>query len=144
MTRTQRLQPVVRHTDKKQQRALQAFAKSQGLLQMEQDRLDLLNNYRREYLSKRNQQDHIYSSIELQEYHRFLVQLEDTISKQQLLVDQRRHELDQKRDSWNETRIDSKMMHKVVDNLQRQELFEQDRNEQKALDDISQRRKILI
>ena len=78
----------------------------------------------------------------LQEFQRFLEQLDDTIAKQKDVISLRKSELKQKRQSWDETRIDSKMMHTVVDNIQHQEFVEQERNEQKALDEFSQRRKL--
>ena len=44
MTRTQRLQPVVQHTEQKEQRALQDMARSRGLMEIEQKRLAQLQD----------------------------------------------------------------------------------------------------
>jgi len=143
MTRTQRLHPVVQHTDKKERRALQEVAQSQGVLDIEQNKLVQLKQYKLEYLNKRQEDIGIYSAIELQEFNRFLQQLEETISRQKEVIDLRQRELEQKRQAWNTTRIDSRVMHKVVDKLQKQESVQQERKEQKALDDFTQRKNSL-
>lgn len=139
MTRTERLQPVVQFTDKKQQQALLEVAHCQRMLELEEKRLAQLKSYKREYLGKQQQDKTVCRAIELQEFHRFIEQLEQTINKQQELVDLRQREFDAKRNSWKATRVDSKVMHKVVENLQQQEVVAEAREEQKSLDEFSQR-----
>lgn len=136
MTRTQRLQPVVQHADKKQQKALQAFARSQDIFEAELGRLQQLNSYRQEYQQNSSS---LCSAYELQELQRFLSQLDDTIVKQQELVILREKELEQIRQAWKLTRVDAKMMNKVVENIEKQEVIEQERKEQKVLDEFCQR-----
>lgn len=139
MTRTQRLGPVVQHTDKKEQRALQEVAQSQAVLDGEQTRLTQLQNYKLDYLQKKKYDIGVFTPIELQEFNRFMQQLDQTIERQIELVELRQHELEHKRQLWTVTRIDSKKMHKVVEKLQKQEQYEQERKEQKALDEFAQR-----
>ncbi len=138
MTRTERLDPIVQHVDKKQQAALKAVTLSQGRVEVEKNKLQQLNAYRREYLNR--QQQSSCSVMELQEYHRFLDQLDLTIKQQLEVIKHRESELEQKRKIWQEIRVSSKAMHKVVENLQQQEDFLQQRIEQKALDEFSQRK----
>ncbi|MDH3629987.1 MAG: flagellar export protein FliJ [Gammaproteobacteria bacterium] len=140
MTRSQRLHPVVQHTDKKEQRALQEVAVSQNLLEIEQARQVQLQNYKLEYLEKKKYDIGVFTPHELQEFNRFLQQLDQTIERQMEVVELRQQELLQKRRLWNAMRIDSKKMHKVVDKLQQQEFVEQERKEQKALDEFAQRK----
>lgn len=137
MTRTQRLQPVVKHSDKKERLALKEVAVSQNLLAIEQARQEQLQDYKLEYLQKKKHDIGVFTPIELQEFNRFMQQLAQTIERQMEVVEMRRQELEQKRELWNVLRIESKKMHKVVDKLQQQELVEQERKEQKALDDIT-------
>jgi len=139
MTRTQRLQPVVQHTDKKEQQALQAVAQSQAVLEGEQTRLAQLQDYKLEYLQKKKYDIGVFTPIELQEFNRFMQQLDETIERQLELVALRQQEVEHKRQQWTATRIDSKKMHKVVEKLQKQEFVEQERKEQKALDEFAQR-----
>lgn len=140
MTRSQRLHPVVQHTDKKEQRALQEVAVSQNLLEIEQGRQVQLQNYKLEYLEKKKYDIGVFTPHELQEFNRFLQQLDQTIERQMEVVELRQQELSQKRQLWNAMRIDSKKMHKVVEKLQQQEFVEQERKEQKDLDEFAQRK----
>jgi flagellar FliJ protein len=140
MTRSKRLHPVVQHTDKKEQRALQEVAVSQNLLEIEQDRQIQLQNYKLEYLEKKKYDIGVFTPHELQEFNRFLQQLDQTIERQIEVVELRQQELSQKRQLWNAMRIDSKKMHKVVEKLQQQESVEQERKEQKDLDEFAQRK----
>lgn len=138
MTRIQRLRPVVKHTDEKEQHALQEVARSQGLLDIELARQAQLQEYRLEYLQKNKFDIGVFTSLELQEFNRFMQQLDLTIERQLDVVKMRQLEVEQKRDAWNGMRIDAKVMHKVVEKLQQQEFVEQERKEQKELDDVSQ------
>ncbi|CAD7850500.1 MAG: hypothetical protein [Olavius algarvensis Gamma 3 endosymbiont] len=139
MTRTQRLGPVVQHTDKKQQRALQEFAQSRAVLDDEQTRLTQLQDYKLDYLHKKKYDIGVFTPIELQEFNRFMQQLDQTIERQMEVIALRQQELEHKRQLWTATRIDSKKMHKVVEKMQQQEFVEQERKEQKALDEFTQR-----
>ena len=139
MTRTRRLRPVVQHTDKKEQQALQQVAQSQGLLEIEQLRQAQLEDYKLDYLQKKKHDIGVFSPLELREFNRFMQQLDETIERQMDVVAMRQRELEQKRAAWNATRIDSKVIHKVVEKLQKQEFVEQERREQRALDEFSQR-----
>jgi len=118
---------------------LQQVAQSQGLLEIEQVRQAQLQDYKLEYLQKKKQDIGVFTPLELQEFNRFMQQLDETIERQMEVVEMRQREVEQKREAWNATRIDSKVIHKVVDKLQKQEFAEQERREQKALDEFTQR-----
>jgi len=137
MTRTERFDPVVQHADKKEQVALKAVASSQNSVDIEKGKLVQLQAYRNEYYNR--QQQSSCSVVELQEFNRFLAQLDDTINKQLEVIKLRENELSQKRNVWQQTRVSSKAMHKVVENLQQEEDFELQRVEQKVMDEFSQR-----
>ena len=140
MTRAQRLHPVVKHTDKKEQRALQEVALSQNLLDTEIARQAQLQDYKLEYLQKKKYDIGVFTPHELQEFNRFIQQLDQAIERQMEVVALRRQELEQKREIWHAMRVDSRKMHKVVEKLQQQESAEQARKEQKALDEFAQRK----
>ena len=109
------------------------------LLGQGQGRLKQLQDYKIEYLQKKKYDIGVFTPLELQEFNRFMQQLDQTIERQMELVDLRLLELENKSQLWTATRIDSKKMHKVVDRLRQQEILEQERKEQKALDEFSQR-----
>lgn len=135
MTRSRRLKPVVQHVDDLEQQALQEVARCQNQLQAEQQRLHQLQQYRQEYQSRKNDTGKLYSSFELVEFQRFMQQLDQTIEQQQLVLKQCEVTLNGKRDQWKETRVNAKLMHKVVDNLQQQEVRHQEKLEQKEMDE---------
>ena len=139
MTRTRRLRPIVQHTDKKEQQALQQVAQSQSILELEQARQAQLQDYKLEYQQRKKHDIGVFTSLELQEFNRFMQQLDATIEQQMEVVQLRQREVEQKREIWKASRIDSKVMHKVVEKLQKQEFVEQERKEQKALDEFTQR-----
>jgi flagellar FliJ protein len=140
MTRTERLKPVVSHTKKKEQQALQAMATCKNELESELRKIEQLKSYKTEYLNKQSQKNMTYSSVELQEFRRFIDQLDQTICQQGGIVDIRRKALDHKRKEWQSTRIKSKVIHKVVDNLNKAERLQEDKTEQKLMDELSQRK----
>jgi flagellar export protein FliJ len=69
---------------------------------------------------------------------RFIDQLDQTINRQSEVVEIRRKALDQKRKIWQSTRINSKVMHKVVDNINKVERLQEDKTEQIMMDELSQ------
>ncbi|MFT4607511.1 MAG: flagellar FliJ protein [Urechidicola sp.] len=140
MTRIERLKPVVSHTDKKERQALQAMAICKNELEMELKKVEQLETYKTEYLNKQSQINMTYSSLELREFKRFIDQLDQTINQQGDIVEKRRQALDHKRKTWQSTRINSKVMHKVVDNLNKAERLQEDKIEQKVMDELSQRK----
>jgi flagellar FliJ protein len=140
MTRTERLNPIVLHTDKKERQALQAMATCQKELEMELRKVEQLKSYQSEYLNKQSQKNITYSSFDLQEFKRFIDQLDQTISQQGGIVELRRQTLDHKRKIWQSTRINSKAIHKVVDNLNVAERLQEDKTEQKLMDELSLRK----
>jgi flagellar export protein FliJ len=141
VTRTQRLKPVVQHTDRKEQMALREVAQAQGLLELEKSRLAQLRDYKLEYLQKQKHDIGVVTPLQLQEFNRFMQQLDQTALRQMEVMELRQQELAHKQKLWNGTRVDSKKMHKVVDKLQQQEFVEQERKEQKALDEFGMRKK---
>lgn len=141
MTRTERLEPVVQHVDEKEQQALKAVAVSQNEVEVEKSKLRQLESYRDEYLTKQSMTNSSCSVVELQEFNRFLAQLDDTIKKQIDVIRFRETELESKRQSWMETRINSNVMHKVVENMQVEEEKQLSRSEQKSMDEFCQRKR---
>jgi len=139
MTRTQKMDPVVRHVEQKEQVALQAIAYSQNQLETQKQRLQQLVEYRLDYVEQQQSGERIYSAVEMQEFQRFLSQLDQTFKQQQKLVELARREVEFKRENWLKTRIRSDALHKVVENMQQQQRSVENRLEQKAQDEFSQR-----
>ncbi len=138
MTRSQKLQPVVQHVDKREQTALQAVAHSQQQLRQQQLRLQQLIEYKQEYIAQRAM-PHSCSSLQMQEYQRFMAQLEETIAGQRDVVQLAQRELDLKRERWKASRSKSDAMHKVVDRIHSHEQRKAEKSEQKLMDEVALR-----
>lgn len=140
MTRTKKLAPVVDHVDKNEQTALQAVAFSQQQLQQQINRLNQLFAYQSEYAERHNQGVAIsYTSVQLQEFNRFLHQLDATIKQQQQVVALAEREVEIKRQKWKLSRTRSDAIHKVVDKLQQAEQKQEMKKEQKFMDEVALR-----
>jgi len=98
MTRSKKLQPVVRHVENNEQSALKAVALSQQQLQQDQNQLQQLKGYKNDYENRHSSATGVsYSSLQLQEFNRFLNQLNDTLEQQQQVVQMAQREVDIKR-----------------------------------------------
>ncbi len=140
MTRSKKLQPVVKHVDKNEQSALKAVAISQQQLQQHLNQLQQLKDYKNEYANKHSSEKGVsYPALQLQEFNRFLNQLSDTIAQQQQIVAMAQREVDIKRQSWKVTRSRSDAMHKMVDRIQANELQKAEKIEQKYMDEVALR-----
>ncbi len=138
--RTKKLEPVVRHVDKNEQDAMQAVAYARQQLQMQQEILEKLRGYKAEYTGDRpHAHGTSFSALQLQEFNRFLAQLDETIRKQQQTIELAQRELDIKLGNWQAQRSRAQAMHKVVDRLQASEHHQQQRSEQKLMDEFALR-----
>lgn len=140
MSRSRKLAPVVDHVEKNEQTALQSVAFSQQQLQQQLNRLNQLLEYKREYAERHNQGVAIsYTSVQLQEFNRFLHQLDETIKQQQHVVVMAEREVEIKRQKWKLTRSRSDAIHKVVDRIQLDEQKLEQKKEQRFMDEIALR-----
>jgi len=138
--RTKKLEPVVRHVDNNEQTALQAMAYSQQQLNLQIEILQKLHSYKQDYVSGQSSLGaSCYSALHLQEFHRFLAQLDETIRQQTRIVEMAERELEFKREKWQAQRSRARAMHKVVDRLQASEQHELQVSEQKFMDELALR-----
>lgn len=139
--RTRKLAPVVEHVEKHEQVALEAVAFSQRQLHMQQEILEKLQRYKLEYTDRPvNPQSILYGSLQLQEFSRFLAQLDETIRQQQKIVEQAMREVEVKRAKWKSKRSRSDAMHKVVDRIEASEQLQVQKADQKLMDEFALRR----
>ncbi|MCP4078403.1 MAG: flagellar export protein FliJ [Gammaproteobacteria bacterium] len=140
MTRSEKLQPVVRHVENNEQSALKAVALSQQQLQRHQNQLQQLKEYKNDYENRHSSATGVsYSPLQLQEFNRFLNQLSDTIEQQQQIVQMALREVEIKRQNWKHRRSRSDAMHKVVDKIQACEMKQAEKIEQKDMDEVALR-----
>ncbi len=140
MTRTKKLEPVVKHVDQHEQTALQAVAYSQQQLKTQQGRLQQLKDYKKDYEDQQSASNAVaLSAVQFQEFNRFITQLDDTIKQQQQIVDMARREVEIKQKAWKVKRSRSEAMHKVVDRIKAGEMQQEHKTEQKFMDEVAMR-----
>lgn len=139
MTRSKKLKPVVKHVEDREQDALQGVAFSQRRLTEHETRLKQLIEYRLEYINRHVSETGSVNAVAFQEYHRFMSQLDDTIKQQQQVVELAVKELEVKRKHWQLSRTKSDAIHMMVDRIQKSELQEEERVEQKLMDEAALR-----
>lgn len=139
MTRSKKLKPVVKHVEDREQDALRGVAFSQRRLSEQEIRLKQLVDYRLDYINRHVSEQGSVSAVEFQEYHRFMSQLDDTIKQQQEVVELAVKELEIKRRHWQLSRTKSDAIHIMVDRIQQSELREEERVEQKLMDEAALR-----
>ena len=140
MKRTQRLDPLVFYTQKKEQLALQVMLINKNELKMELIKVEQLKSYKADYMNKQSQKNITYSSFELQEFKRFVDQLDQVIIQQTEIVKMLRQAFDHKWKIWQLIHVNLKVIHKVVDNLNKVDRLQEDKTEQKVMDELSQRK----
>ena len=140
MSRSKKLAPVVDHVEKNERTALQSVAFSQQQLQQQLNRLNQLLEYKQDYAERHSQGVSIsYTSVQLQEFNRFLHQLDETIRQQQHVVVMAEREVEIKRQRWKLTRSRSDAIHKVVDRMQMDEQKREQKKEQHFMDELALR-----
>jgi len=140
MTRTKKLEPVVKHVDQHEQAALQAVAFSQQQLKMQQDRLQQLKDYKKEYSDQKSGSSPVaFTAVQFQEFNRFITQLDETIKQQQQIIEMASREVEVKQKAWKVKRSRSEAMHKVVDRIKAGEIQQEYKSEQKFMDEIAMR-----
>jgi len=125
--------------DRQQQLAAKQFAECRRTLKAHQQQLLDLQRYREEYRQRLNADSLVRRGQSLQQFHRFIIQLERGIEQQRQTIIALEKQCEEKRQLW----LQAHHKVKAVENLrQRQRLHEQakaDRREQKAADEISLR-----
>ncbi len=140
MKRSQRLEPVVRVAENREQQAARSLGDSQLALNQAQQRLDELENYRKEYIQRFHTTGATgMSAVQMGDYRLFLSNLSRAIEQQIGLVKQAAVTVEQQRQQWFSRRGKVKMLGNVVSRFQTEEQRVADRKEQLEQDERAQR-----
>jgi len=135
MNRSDRMKPIKRYADTREQDAGARLAKARALVEERERQLGELRRYREEYAAQHSQSIGAVDVVRLQNYHAFLARLGDAIRQQQTLLDEARVDVEHCATQWRERRSEAAAMGKVVDNLRSDERRERDRREQQDHDE---------
>ena len=138
MTRSKRMNPVVRVAEHREKDAARRLGEAQKRLHDQQARLRELIGYRDEYNLKFQRTCSAGVDVkQLQEYRLFLSRLNDAIAQQQRVIVKAERDVEQARAGWMSTRTRSQALDKVRDRFIDSERREAERREQADLDERS-------
>lgn len=139
MTKSQRMKPVLRIAEMREQTAAKDLATSQRYLQEQQARLAELQQYQADYTKDFHTQGSVgISAARFQELQRFLASLSQAIEQQQQLIAHVTQVCEQKKRIWQQAYGKSQSLDKVVQRYFEQEQYTQDKRDQKETDEVAQ------
>ena len=135
---TQQLQRVAQWEQEKEDRCAQDFHQAQQHLHQQQQRLENLEAYRREYLS--NIQTQGQSGLGARSYTQYLTfvgQLDTACQQQNTVISQAILVADQRKNAWLAQQRKRKAVEHLIDNKRRASLAKAERQEQALLDEFA-------
>jgi flagellar FliJ protein len=138
--KSKRMQPILRVAESRQQQAAAAVGEAQSHLNMQQARLEELQNYYAEYVANMQQQMRVGAPItKVQGFKGFLVKLDQAIEQQKQSVQAAHQQLQQRKQVWMASRGQVKMYNNVISRFRAKELQAAEHREQKETDERAQR-----
>jgi flagellar FliJ protein len=142
VTGSDRFKPLQHVASSHERDAARALGESERRRLDEAQRLDALRQYHAEYLERfRVVQQTGMTVGQLVEYQAFLAKLDKALEHQAEVVRRCEAEAGRRQQAWREKHTRSRVMDKVVENLQEAERQEGERREQAELDERNQRRR---
>jgi len=142
MVPSKRLEPVRRVAKSREDSAARDLGASQRRMHEQKAKLDDLRQYHQEYLQRFSETaKNGMSASQLQEYRAFMSKLETAIELQQKAVEESHLECSSRKGVWQEKRVRTQALGKVVDRLHSAERRADEKLEQKESDEHGQRDK---
>src|SRR3989344_6010797 len=139
MTKSERLQPIVRVSESRERQAARMLAEALKRQQEVETRFKELQTYREEYeqLFQRTSRSGV-GAEKLRDYRAFIAQLNQAIGYQEQKVSAAVAACEAARSAWLRTRTRCQALGKVVDGHRRDERRSEDRRGQKEADALAQ------
>ncbi len=142
MNKSERMKPVIRVAESREQAAAKALGEAQQFLADQLKRLEELKRYREEYRSQAQQRGAAGITVSrFLELQRFLTRLDQAVSEQEKMVLRAEQGREQRRRQWFDAHGKTKVLERVVDRLGAEEARDEARRDQKETDEIAQRRR---
>ena len=138
--KSRRLKPVANATETKLNQAVRALGSVQSELHLQLARLQELKSYQSEY--QQRFKDHSGGGTNLTQimnYRTFMLNLDRAIAQQNQMVAATEKKLHQQRKVWQQLQSKLKALETVVQKYELAEQKDQDRKEQKEVDDRARR-----
>lgn len=138
MKRSKRLQVVLDLEMRREDEALEVLARAREHWDQATQRLKELRQYQLDYQQElRAAAQGRVKATQLQGWQRFISRLGAAISQQQQQVDQTRSQFEQTRDAWREVHERRRGVERYIEECRRQEQRDEDRREQKEMDEAA-------
>lgn len=147
MTKSDRLKPVKRVAESREQRAARAMADALKRAKERGDRYQELLDYRKEYTARFTQgsesgaKQGTRTALQMQDFKVFLDRLDHIIHEQEKLVTIAQKEYEEKRTQWLATRTKTQALDKAIYRFKQAEQLRSSQKEQKDQDSRPHRRK---
>ncbi|MEM9102092.1 MAG: flagellar export protein FliJ [Pseudomonadota bacterium] len=141
MKRSKNLETLLKLAKNRERSAAEQLGKQISEMTLQEKRLSDLEMYRLDYQQRlnRNAQGGIPSHT-LQTYFNFIRKIDTAINQQKSVINKCRNNLIEKRQLWQEEHAHTKAITITYENLQSHEKYEEDKKEQKELDDRANNR----
>jgi len=143
MKKSARLAPLLKLEQNKEQEQVKALGQARSAVAGQAEKLQQLVDYRSEYeqmVSKEGSQG--ISATRLQGYHQFLNRLTAAITQQKEQLDLSKQQESMAQNQWFQQRGAVKRMDNLIDRNVHQERLEEDKREQKMLDEQAQQQRL--
>lgn len=138
---SERLQVVLKLASLKQQEAAKQLAEATRAQQEQRQQAEQLQSYQEEYRQQFLANTAVQSSYSLRNGQRFFDKLDEAVATQFRRSDLSEENLDHYRQEWQRAHGREQNMSKLIDSKAQQEEKHAEAQLQKALDDLSQRKK---
>lgn len=137
--RSERLKPVTRYNENREQHAANEYGKAQRELDFAVEKLQQLEIYREEYARQFIDAGagRGWNATRAQDYQLFLQNLDKAMAQQKAAIEQLQLTADLKKRQWLAARSRTQAVQTVVDRYQVKEKLEAEKKEQKEQDDRS-------
>ncbi|OOZ42128.1 flagellar export protein FliJ [Solemya pervernicosa gill symbiont] len=137
MVRSKRMRPVADIAENREREAAKRFGQSQNAVNEQKQRLEELLQYRLDYQQQFDQRAGSGMSVAMmQDFRRFINQLNDAIKHQQRQIEQYQRNCDLSRSEWLSKRTHSQAIDKVVGRYRKHEQRRESQREQHESDEF--------
>lgn len=140
LQRQQRLQRLGDFARQEEDKAARRMTEARARLDEQEQRLNLLEDYQREYASRLSFNTGASGGIfALRNYRAFMARIDEAVGQQRSVVERMRQEHDSLAQNWKEQRTRTRGLEKVGDKLSGQISQDQHRRDQRVQDEFSSR-----
>lgn len=141
MKRSQRMQPVRKLKLQEERQLAKKLAQTQQALAQEKTQLEMLHQYQRDYFASltethRSGGTQLQQASQLEKYQQFLSRLHKAIENQRQVYDIKEKAVEAARQEWAQANARLKALDNLIERMRLEEERQQDKREQRMIDDL--------